>query len=63
MISRLFILSVVCVISHTAYAMDAHREAAIKECSHKAATMRQHTWGVQQLQIYRTCMAQKGEKE
>ena len=51
--------------SSNAQKIDAHhgREAAIHECSERAALLRQHTWGVTEIQAYRSCMAARHQAE
>jgi len=39
------------------------RERALRECSSKADSMRQYTWGVTQGYMYRNCMAEHGQPE
>ena len=44
--------------------MNAARERAIRECSEESTKkMPQSTWGVQQLQMYRSCMSQHGMEQ
>lgn len=39
------------------------REEAIMECDRLARGLPQLTWGVQQIDVYRSCMARKGHME
>jgi hypothetical protein len=39
------------------------RESMIRECSGKADSMKQYTWGVTQGQMYRSCMMERGQME
>ena len=45
--------------------MSSGREKALRECNGngEAGKMSQGTWGHQQVDNYRACMAQRGEKE
>ena len=43
--------------------MDAAREKALHECGAMEEKYVQETWGVQQLDMYRACMAQRGQQE
>ena len=44
--------------------MNATRERAIQECSVESTKKApQSTWGVQQLQMYRSCMGQHGMEQ
>jgi hypothetical protein len=45
--------------------MSSGREQALRECNGngEAGKMSQGTWGHQQVDNYRACMAQRGEKE
>jgi hypothetical protein len=43
--------------------MSGARAAAIRDCNEKAASLRDYTWGDQQSDQYRACMAQRGEQE
>jgi hypothetical protein len=43
--------------------MSASREKALRDCNGEAGKMSQGTWGVQQVDNYRACMAQRGEQE
>jgi hypothetical protein len=42
--------------------MSSAREKALRDCNGEAGKMSQGTWGHQQLDNYRTCMAQRGEQ-
>jgi len=35
-------------------------EAAMLECNKQAARFNQRTWGVREIAVYRSCMAEKG---
>jgi hypothetical protein len=39
------------------------RAKAIQECSAEAGKYPEHTWGVWEIDIYRACMAQRGQQE
>jgi hypothetical protein len=39
------------------------RAQAIHDCSAEAAKYSEHTWGVSEVTIYRSCMAQRGQSE
>jgi hypothetical protein len=41
----------------------ADREAAIAECNAEARGLAQMTWGHQELDMYRSCMARRGHME
>jgi hypothetical protein len=43
--------------------VDGARARALQECNQAAAKYPQHTWGDQQLDIYRSCMANHGQPE
>jgi hypothetical protein len=43
--------------------ISAARAAAINECSRLAARYPQHDWGNTEIHLYRTCMAQHGQRE
>jgi len=40
--------------------MDSARQRALHDCTSESGKMTQYTWGVQQLDKYRSCMAQHG---
>jgi len=44
-------------------AMDDARMKALQECGAMEKKYTQETWGVQQLDSYRACMAQRGQQE
>jgi hypothetical protein len=39
------------------------RAVALRECNAATASMREHTWGTQIANAYRSCMAQRGQPE
>ena len=41
----------------------AGRAAAIRECNRAAAKYPEYLWGDFDLQVYRSCMAQRGQQE
>jgi hypothetical protein len=43
--------------------MNGSRAAALRECNNKAAPLRDYTWGMEQSDLYRSCMAQHGQPE
>jgi hypothetical protein len=43
--------------------MTSEREQALRECNSAAAKYRQYTWGHQEIDAYRTCMANQGQQE
>jgi hypothetical protein len=43
--------------------VDGARARALQECNQAAAKYPQYTWGHQQLDIYRSCMANHGQPE
>jgi uncharacterized low-complexity protein len=43
--------------------MNKAREDAIRECSGKSNALGQTTWGYMQGNMYRTCMAERGQPE
>jgi hypothetical protein len=43
--------------------MDDARMKALQECGAMEKKYTQETWGVQQLDMYRACMAQRGQEE
>jgi hypothetical protein len=43
--------------------MSAARAAALRECNARAQPYIQRDWGVTQLQIYRSCMAEHNQAE
>jgi hypothetical protein len=45
------------------YRISRARAAAIHECSVRAQPYIEHTWGDFELYVYRTCMAEHGQKE
>jgi hypothetical protein len=40
-----------------------NRASALRDCNEKAAPLRDYTWGDQQSDVYRACMAQRGQAE
>jgi hypothetical protein len=40
--------------------MDSARARAVHDCNNESSKMTQSTWGVQQLNMYRSCMMQHG---
>jgi len=40
--------------------MDSTRARAVNDCSKESNKMTQYTWGVTQLNMYRSCMTQHG---
>jgi hypothetical protein len=43
--------------------ISAERAAALRDCNAAVSGMRDYTWGVQQSDVYRACMAQRGQPE
>jgi hypothetical protein len=43
--------------------MSSQREQALRECNAAVAKYKQYTWGHQEIDIYRTCMANHGQQE
>ena len=43
--------------------MSGARASAIHECNEKAAPFREYTWGDEESQRYRSCMAEHGQVE
>jgi hypothetical protein len=43
--------------------ISADRAAAIRECNRAAATYRQYLWGHFEIDVYRACMTERGQKE
>src|SRR5262245_29398275 len=43
--------------------MNSAREQALRECNSAAAKYRQYTWGHQEIDTYRACMADHGQQE
>jgi hypothetical protein len=43
--------------------MSGGRTTAIRECNNKAASLKDYTWGEQQADSYRACMAERGQPE
>jgi hypothetical protein len=43
--------------------MSDARAKAIHECNIRAAKYKQYTWGVTEITVYRTCMAEQGQQE
>ena len=43
--------------------MSSAREQALRECNAAAAKYRQYTWGHQESDAYRACMANHGQQE
>jgi hypothetical protein len=43
--------------------IDAARETAVHECNVAASKYKQYTWGDQEIQTYRSCMAEHGQQE
>ena len=43
--------------------ISAARAAALQQCNRLAARFPLHDWGNTQIQLYRSCMAQHGQKE
>ena len=41
----------------------AGRAAAIRECNRAATQYRQYLWGDFEIDVYRSCMAQRGQQE
>lgn len=39
------------------------RASALRDCNEKAASLKDYTWGDQQSDLYRACMAQRGQAE
>jgi hypothetical protein len=40
-----------------------NRASALRDCNEKAASLRDYTWGDQQSDLYRACMAERGQAE
>jgi hypothetical protein len=43
--------------------ISADRAAAIRECKRAATTYRQYLWGDFEIDVYRSCMTQRGQQE
>ena len=43
--------------------MSSAREQALHECNAAAAKYKQYTWGHQEIDAYRSCMANHGQQE
>jgi hypothetical protein len=43
--------------------MSDARAQALRECTGKAGKLMQYVWGDQQIETYRSCMAQHGQQE
>ena len=43
--------------------MIAGRAAAIRECNHAATKYPEYLWGDFEIQVYRSCMTQRGKQE
>jgi len=39
------------------------RARALRECNDRVASFRDYAWGVTQIELYRSCMAQHGQPE
>jgi hypothetical protein len=50
-------------LANAAPPMDDARMKALQECGAMEKKYTQETWGVQQLDTYRACMAQRGQQE
>jgi hypothetical protein len=50
-------------LTHPAPPMGDARMKALQECDAMEKKYPQETWGVQQLDMYRACMAQRGQHE
>jgi hypothetical protein len=50
-------------LANAAQPMDDSRMQALQQCAAIEKKYPQETWGVQQLDMYRVCMAQRGQKE
>jgi hypothetical protein len=50
-------------LANAAPPMDDARMKALQECGAMEKKYVQETWGVQQLDMYRACMAQRGQEE
>jgi hypothetical protein len=50
-------------LANAAPPMDDARIKALQECGAMEKKYTQETWGVQQLDMYRACMAQRGQEE
>ena len=49
--------------TNAAPSMDDVRIKALQDCSGMEKKYTQYTWGVQQLELYRACMAQRSQQE
>jgi len=58
-------LAVAATVATPSFAQQAEggRDRTLQECNTEANKMSQNTWGVQQLQQYRSCMMQRGEQQ
>jgi hypothetical protein len=45
------------------YPITAARAAALHECSAREAQYSEYDWGVTEIQVYRSCMAEHGQPE
>jgi hypothetical protein len=43
--------------------MTSARAAAMRDCTSKAGKLKQYTWGDTQIDTYRACMTQHGQRE
>ena len=43
--------------------LSAERAAALRECNAATSSMKETTWGVQIADLYRSCMARRGQPE
>jgi hypothetical protein len=39
------------------------RARALRDCNDRAGKLTEYTWGVRQIEVYRSCMAEQGEVE
>jgi hypothetical protein len=40
-----------------------HRARALRDCNDRAGALTEYTWGVRKIEVYRACMAERGEVE
>jgi hypothetical protein len=43
--------------------MTSSRASALHDCNEQAAPLREYTWGLEQTDVYRACMAGRGQPE
>ena len=71
-VAALVLAAAVCVLATPTFAqrgqsgapgMSAARAQAIRECTARAGTYVEHTWGDTEIYIYRACMAEHRQRE